>query len=69
MPAAIAQVGQAILFTTVSTAASFAVLLGLNHNGFRGLAILVIVGVFTCFLSSVTVIPALVTWIGVDDDA
>ena len=69
MPAAIAQVGQAILFTTLSTAASFAVLLGLNHNGFRGLAILVIVGVFACFLSSITVIPALVTWVGVDDDA
>ena len=64
LPGAIAHVGQAILFTTLSTAISFAVLLGLNHNGFRGLAILVISGVFACFISSVTVIPVLMTWFG-----
>ena len=53
------QIGAGIMFTSLSTALSFGVLLGLDHNGFEGLALLVIIGVATCFLASMTLLPVL----------
>jgi predicted RND superfamily exporter protein len=53
LPEVIGQVGHAILFTTLSTALSFSVLLALNHNGFFGLAVLAMLGVGGCFLASI----------------
>ena len=55
----VSRVGAGILFTSISTSLSFGVLLGLDHNGFEGLALLVILGVGSCFLASVTLLPVL----------
>ncbi len=55
----VSQIGAGILFTSLSTALSFGVLLGLDHNGFEGLALLVIIGVGTCFVASMTLLPVL----------
>lgn len=59
LPQVIGQVGHAILFTTLSTALSFSVLLALNHNGFFGLAVLAMLGVGGCFLTSIALLPIL----------
>lgn len=59
---AVAATGKAILFTSLTTALGFSILFLLNHRGLEGLATLVVVGVGTCFVTSVTVLPVLARW-------
>lgn len=56
---AIASTGKAILFTSVTTSLGFSILFLLNHRGLAGMAALVLLGVATCFVTSVTVLPVL----------
>ncbi len=60
--AAIAATGRAILFTSLTTSLGFSVLFLLNHRGLAGLASLVVLGVGTCFVTSVTLLPVLARW-------
>jgi len=69
MASSIGSIGKALFFTSITTGLSFSILLGLNHNGFNGLAILVILGVTTCFLSSVTLLPALASLLDTDKES
>ncbi len=61
---AVAATGKAILFTTVTTGLGFGILFLLNHRGLAGMATLVLIGVGTCFVSSITVLPALASLTG-----
>lgn len=56
---ATASVGQAIVLTTLTTVASFVVMLFTNHPGFQGMAKVLVLGVPLCLLGSITLIPAL----------
>ncbi|MCP4918907.1 MAG: MMPL family transporter [Proteobacteria bacterium] len=60
--AAVAATGKAILFTSLTTGLGFSILFLLNHRGLAGLATLVVIGVATCFVTSVTVLPVLARW-------
>lgn len=55
---ATAAVGAAILMTTATTCASFAVLLFTNHPGLESMALVMLVGLPLCFLASVSTLPA-----------
>ena len=55
---AVSHTGRAILFTTITTMTSFAVLFFTNHNGLIGMAQLVGLGVGLCFFFSITILPA-----------
>jgi len=59
---AVAATGKAILFTSVTTSLGFSVLFLLNHAGLAGMATLVVLGVGTCFVTSVTLLPVLARW-------
>ncbi len=61
---AIAATGKAILFTSVTTGIGFSILFALNHAGLAGLATLVLIGVGTCFVTSVTLLPVLAQLVG-----
>ena len=56
---AVAATGKAILFTSVTTGLGFSILFLLNHRGLAGVAMLVLLGVGTCFVTSVTLLPVL----------
>jgi hypothetical protein len=56
---AVAATGKAILFTSVTTALGFSILFLLNHRGLAGMAMLVLLGVGTCFITSITLLPVL----------
>ncbi len=60
--AAVGATGKAILFTSVTTSLGFSILFLLNHRGLAGLAAMVLLGVGTCFVSSITVLPVLARW-------
>ena len=60
--AAVAATGKAILFTSITTGLGFSILFLLNHRGLAGMATLVVIGVATCFVTSVTVLPVLARW-------
>jgi len=55
----VVSVGRAIVMTTVTTCASLAMLLFSGHAGLESLALVVLVGLPVCLLSSVTLVPAL----------
>lgn len=55
---ATAAVGAAILMTTATTCASFAVLLFTDHPGLESMALVMLVGLPLCFLASVSTLPA-----------
>ena len=59
---AIAATGKAILFTSLTTSLGFAVLFLLNHRGLAGMATLVVIGVATCVVTSITLLPVLARW-------
>ena len=63
---AMAAVGQAILLTTLTTSVSFGTLLFTNHPGMESLAWVVVLGLPLCLLASVTLIPAISTWMTPD---
>lgn len=56
---AFASTGKAILLATLTTMASFGILLFTNHYSFISMGKLILVGVGVCFLTSVTLLPAL----------
>ncbi|MDF1664720.1 MAG: efflux RND transporter permease subunit [Planctomycetota bacterium] len=58
---AVTQTGKAILMTSITTMVSFGGLLLMNHHGLEGLGFLVTVGVGLCFITSVTIFPAVLT--------
>jgi uncharacterized protein len=58
---AVTQTGKAILMTSITTMVSFGGLLLMNHHGLEGLGVLVTTGVGLCFVTSVTVFPAVLT--------
>ena len=58
---AAAAVGQAIVLTTMTTCASFSVLLFSNHPGLESMALVCAIGLPACLLASVMVIPACAT--------
>ncbi len=60
---AAAAVGQAIVLTTMTTCASFSVLLFSNHPGLESMALVCAIGLPACLLASVMVIPACATLI------
>ena len=55
----VSSTGRAIFFTSFTTSIGFSILFLINHNGLSSLALLVNLGVMACFLSSVTLLPAL----------
>jgi predicted RND superfamily exporter protein len=55
---AAASVGQAIVLTTLTTCASFGVLLFSNHPGLESMALVCMIGLPLCMLSSVMMVPA-----------
>ena len=55
----VSSTGRAIFFTSFTTAIGFSILFLINHNGLSSLALLVNLGVMACFLSSITLLPAL----------
>jgi hypothetical protein len=57
----VTQTGKAILMTSVTTMVSFGGLLLMNHHGLEGLGFLVTSGVALCFVTSVTIFPAVLT--------
>lgn len=59
---AVAATGKAILFTSVTTSLGFSILFLLNHRGLAGMATMVLLGVTTCFVTSITVLPVLARW-------
>lgn len=59
---AVGATGKAILFTSVTTSLGFSILFLLNHRGLAGLASMVLLGVTTCFVTSITVLPVLARW-------
>lgn len=59
IPRAVAQVGKAILFTSGSNVFGFSILFLLNHRGMEGLAMVVSIGVTTCCVTSLTLLPVL----------
>ncbi|MDG2111454.1 MAG: MMPL family transporter [Actinomycetota bacterium] len=62
---AAASVGQAIVLTTLTTCASFGVLLFSNHPGLESMALVCIVGLPLCLLASVMLVPAAAKlWLG-----
>lgn len=65
---AAARTGRAIFITTITTLISFGSLLFLNHVGLGTLGLLVGLGVALCFLGSVTVFPAAVTYFRLGPD-
>ena len=58
---AVTHTGKAILMTSITTMVSFGGLLLMNHHGLEGLGFLVTVGVGLCFITSVTIFPAILT--------
>jgi predicted RND superfamily exporter protein len=55
---AAASVGQAMVLTTLTTCASFGVLLFSNHPGLESMALVCMVGLPLCLLASVMMVPA-----------
>lgn len=55
----ISSIGQAILFTTITSCASFAVLLCTDHPGMESLGLVLLIGLPCCFIASITIVPAL----------
>jgi len=55
---AAAAVGQAIVLTTLTTCASFGVMLFSNHPGLESMALVCMVGLPLCLLASVMLVPA-----------
>jgi predicted RND superfamily exporter protein len=66
LPADVAtcSVGRAIVMTTLTTCASFAVMLFSNHPGMESMALVLIFGLPLCLLASVTLIPAAAVLLG-----
>jgi len=60
LPADVAtcSVGRAIVMTTLTTCASFSVMLFANHPGMESMALCLVMGLPLCLLASVTLIPA-----------
>jgi len=60
LPADVAtcSVGRAIVMTTLTTCASFSVMLFANHPGMESMALCLVLGLPLCLLASVTLIPA-----------
>ncbi|RME03487.1 MAG: hypothetical protein D6805_06300, partial [Planctomycetota bacterium] len=56
---AIAQTGKSIFFTSLTTMASFGVLILTEHHGFIGMGVLITLGIGLCFIASVSVLPAM----------
>jgi predicted RND superfamily exporter protein len=56
---AAASVGQAITMTTLTTCASFSVLMFADHAGMEGMAKVMLIGLPVCLLASVSLVPAL----------
>ena len=54
-------VGQAIVLTTLTTCASFGILLFANHAGLESMALVVLIGLPICLLASVMLVPAAAT--------
>ena len=54
----ISSIGQAILFTTITSCASFAVLLCTDHPGMESLGLVLLIGLPCCFIASITIVPA-----------
>lgn len=52
-------VGRAILMTTLTTCASFAVMLFTDHAGLESMALVLLIGLPLCLLATVTLVPAL----------
>ena len=57
-------VGRAIVMTTMTTCASFFVLLFSNHPGMESMALAMLFGLPLCMLGSITLIPALAVLLG-----
>jgi hypothetical protein len=55
---AAAAVGRAITFTTLTTCASFGVLLFTDHPGLESMALVMLIGLPLCLLASVSTLPA-----------
>ena len=55
------RVGRAIFMTTLTTCASFAVLLFTDHVGMESMALVLILGLPVCLFASISLIPATVT--------
>jgi predicted RND superfamily exporter protein len=55
------KVGRAIFMTTLTTCASFAVLLFTDHVGMESMALVLILGLPICLFASISLIPATVT--------
>lgn len=52
--------GRAILMTTITTMSGFGVLILIDHAGIKAMATMVTLGVGSCFITSVTVLPAVI---------
>ena len=52
-------VSRAITMTTLTTCASFCVLLASNHPGMESMALTLLIGLPICFFASATLLPAL----------
>jgi predicted RND superfamily exporter protein len=58
-------VGQAITMTTLTTCASFSVLMFADHPGMEGMAKVMLIGLPACLVASVSLVPALAVILGV----
>ena len=55
--------GRPIFMTTLTTMAGFGILLLTNHNGLIGMGATIVLGVGLCFITSITILPAVLTLI------
>ncbi len=58
MQEVVARVGEPILMTTLTTSGSVGLLVFTRHPGIESLAVVLLMGLTTCFLASITILPA-----------
>jgi predicted RND superfamily exporter protein len=63
---AAASVGKAVVMTTLTTVISFGTLMFTDHAGMEGMALVILIGLPTSLLASVTTLPALARVIGIE---
>ena len=62
---AASSVGKAIMMTTLTTCASYSVLMFTDHVGMESMALVLLIGLPMCLLASVALLPAMATLLGV----
>jgi len=61
---AVSKTGRPILMTTLTTIAGFGILMLTNHNGLIGMGASIALGVALCFVTTITILPAVYTIAG-----